>query len=70
MTTYSVTLNERSAFGKSVALYLRSLEALDIMVEKLTPARQGSYYRSQEDIRAGRVYEAKSGQDMLNQILG
>lgn len=39
------------------------------MVEKLTPARQGSYYRSQEDIRAGRVYEAKSGQDMLNQIL-
>lgn len=31
--------------------------------------RRGSYYRSQEDIRAGRVYKAKSGQDMLNQIL-
>lgn len=70
MTTYSVTLNERSAFGKSVALYLRSLEALGVMIEKLTPIRRGSYYRSQEDIRAGRVYEAKNGRDMLNQILG
>ena len=70
MTTYSVTLNERSAFGKSVALHLRSLEALGVMIEKLTPIRRGSYYRSQEDIRAGRVYEAKDGRDMLNQILG
>ncbi len=70
MTTYSVTLNERSAFGKSVALYLRSLEALGVMIEKLSAVRRGSYYRSQEDIRAGRVYEAKDAQDMLKQILG
>ena len=45
MATYTITLNERTSTGKALMAYL---EALGVLVSKVTPKAKSSYQRSQE----------------------
>lgn len=52
MATYTITLNERTSSGKVLMAYL---EALGVLVSKVTPKAKSSYLRSLEDKLSGRV---------------
>ncbi|MBQ8099312.1 MAG: hypothetical protein IJ244_07305 [Bacteroidaceae bacterium] len=65
MATYTITLNERTASGKALMSYL---QALGVLVQKVSPAKKSSYERSQEDIRAGRVEKFSSSDEMFQSL--
>ena len=65
MATYTITLNERTASGKALMDYL---QALGVLVQKVTPAKKSSYERSQDDIREGRVEKFASADDMFKSL--
>ena len=65
MATYAIALNERTASGKALVPYLREL---GVLVEKITPAKKSSYFRSQEDIRQGRVEKYASSEEMFKSL--
>ena len=65
MATYKITLNERTNSGKALLAYL---QALGVMVQKVTPKRKSSYERSQEDIRAGRIEKFASSEEMFESL--
>ena len=65
MATYKITLNERINSGKALLAYL---QALGVMVQKVTPKRKSSYERSQEDIRAGRIEKFASSEEMFESL--
>ena len=65
MATYTITLNERTASGKALRSYL---QALGVLVQKVTPAKKSSYERSQDDIREGRVEKFASADDMFKSL--
>lgn len=65
MATYTITLNERTASGKALMSYL---QALGVLVKKVTPAKKSSYERSQDDIREGRVEKFESADDMFKSL--
>ena len=65
MATYTITLNERTSSGKALMEYL---QALGVLVQKITPAKKSSYERSQEDIREGRVEKFSSSEDMFKSL--
>ena len=65
MATYKITLNERTNSGKALLAYL---QALGVMVQKVTPKRKSSYERSQDDIRAGRIEKVASSEEMVESL--
>ena len=65
MATYTITLNERTASGKALMEYL---QALGVLISKVTPKAKSSYVRSQEDKRAGRVESFSSSEEMFKSL--
>ena len=65
MATYTITLNERTAKGKALMEYL---QALGILVKKVSPKAKSSYQRSQEDKQAGRVEKFSSSEEMFKSL--
>ena len=65
MSTFTITINERTKSGKALIAYLK---ALGVLMNKVTPKTKGSYLRSQEDIIAGRVETFSSSEEMFNSL--
>ena len=65
MATYAVTLNERTANGKALMAYL---QALGVLVRKISPKSKGSFLRSQEDKLAGRIETFGSSEEMFQSL--
>ena len=65
MATYTITLNERTASGKALMSYL---QALGVLVKKVTPAKKSSYECSQEDIREGRIEKFDSADELFESL--
>ena len=65
MATYTITLNERTSNGKALMAYL---EALGVLISKVTPKKKSSYLRSQEDKQAGRVEKFSSSEEMFDSL--
>ncbi len=65
MATYAITLNERSAKGKAL---IECLQALGVVISKVTPKAKSSYVRSQEDKQAGRVESFSSSEEMFKSL--
>ena len=67
MATYTLTINERSTQGKALLAYL---EALKINIRPATKAtrRKGSFERSLDDIRHGRVTSYNSIDDLFKDL--
>jgi len=65
MATYTITLNERTASGKALMEYL---QALGVLIPKVTPKAKSSYVRSQEDKLAGRVESFSSSEEMFKSL--
>ena len=65
MATYTITLNERTASGKALMAYL---QALGVLVRKVSPKEKSSYLRSQEDKAAGRVETFASSEEMFESL--
>ena len=65
MATYTITLNERTSSGKALMSYL---QALGVLISKVTPKAKGSYLRSQEDKRAGRVEAFSTSEEMFESL--
>ena len=65
MATYTITLNERTTSGKALMAYL---QALGVLMHKVSPKAKSSYELSQEDIREGRVEKFASSDDMFKSL--
>lgn len=65
MATYTITLNERSSSGKALMAYL---QALGVLMHKVSPKVKSSYLRSQEDKKAGRVEKFSSSEEMFKSL--
>ena len=65
MTTYAITLNERTNAGKALLSYLQTL---GVLLTEITPKRKTGYIRSQEDIRKGRVEKIASSDEMFQSL--
>ncbi len=65
MATYTITLNERTTSGKALIKYL---QALGVLMHKVTPKSKSSYLRSQEDKQAGRVEKFSSSEEMFKSL--
>ena len=65
MATYTITLNERTSSGKALIEYL---QALGLLVKKVSPKAKSSYQRSQEDKQAGRIEKFSSSEEMFKSL--
>ena len=65
MATYTITLNERTAHGKALMAYLRSL---GVVVNKESRKGKSSFQRSQDDVKARRVETFASAEDMFTSL--
>ena len=65
MATYAITLNERTTTGKALMAYL---QALGVLVKKISPKAKGSLARSREDKLAGRVESFASSEEMFKSL--
>lgn len=65
MATYMITLNEKTTSGKALMTYL---QALGVMVQKVTPQKKSSFERSLEDICAGRIEKFESSEEMFKSL--
>jgi hypothetical protein len=65
MATYTITLNERTSSGKALMEYL---QALGVLITKVTPKKKSSYVRSQEDKLAGRIEKFSSSEEMFKSL--
>ena len=65
MATYTIKINERTARGKALMEYLN---ALGVLINKVSPKTKSSYLRSQEDIQAGRVEKFSSSEEMFKSL--
>ena len=65
MATYTITLNERTSSGKALVEYL---QALGVLISKVSPKAKSSYVSSQEDKLAGRVESFSSSEEMFKSL--
>ena len=65
MATYTITLNERSTSGKALMAYL---QALGVLLQRVSPKTKSSYTLSQEDKKAGRIEKFSSAEEMFNSL--
>lgn len=63
MATYTVTINERTNIGKQLVAFLKDIGAIK-------DEKKGTLDQALKDVEEGRVYTAKSVEDMMKQILG
>ena len=65
MATYTIKINERTARGKALMEYLN---ALGVLINKVSPKTKSSYVSPQEDIQAGRVEKFSSSEEMFKSL--
>lgn len=65
MATYTITLNERTTSGKALIEYLN---ALGILMHKVSAKEKSSYLSSQEDKLAGRIEKFSSSEEMFESL--
>lgn len=65
MATYTITLNERTTSGKALIEYLN---ALGILMHKISAKEKSSYLSSQEDKLAGRIEKFSSSEEMFESL--
>lgn len=65
MATYTITLNERTTSGKALVEYLN---ALGILMRKVSAKEKSGYLRSQEDKLAGRIEKFSSSEEMFESL--
>ena len=65
MATYTIKINERTARGKALMDYLN---ALGVLINKVSPKTKSSYVSSLEDIQAGRVEKFSSSEEMFKSL--
>lgn len=65
LATYTITVNERSSWGKALMNYLH---ALGVIVQRVPSKSKSSYIRSQEDKKAGRVESFDSSEEMFESL--
>ena len=65
MATYTISLNERTASGKALIAYL---QALGVLMHKVSSRSKSSYLRSQEDKSAGRIEKFSSSEEMFKSL--
>lgn len=65
MATYTITLNEHTTSGKALIEYLN---ALGILMHKVSAKEKSSYLSSQEDKLAGRVEKFSSSEEMFESL--
>ena len=65
MTTITISYDGRNKLARSVVEFIRSLDVFTITEQ---PSTKGSYQRSQEDIRAGRVETFSSSSEMFQSL--
>lgn len=68
MATYTVTINERTSIGKSLATLLSSMRDVVQIKKQDSPQKKGLDI-ALDDVKNGRVYKAKSVDDMMKKIL-
>jgi 5S rRNA maturation endonuclease (ribonuclease M5) len=66
MTTYTITINERTNSGKKLMEYLKSIEG--IKVEK-AKTKNLALDEAIDDIKNGRTYTAKNADDLIKSCL-
>lgn len=67
MATYSVTINERNCPGVELVMRLSNMTGIKFEKMSTKKTRKSSLDRSPDDIKAGRVFEAKDGSDSVRQ---
>ena len=67
MATYAININERSVAGRGLLAYL---QALDVIIEQLTPRKKNGLDVALDDVKHGRVYHAANAEQMFKDILG
>jgi hypothetical protein len=67
MATYTITINEKSKAGKNLAAFLRSSKDVISFREA---RKDPDLEEALEDVRQGRVFEAKDADDLIRQCLG
>ena len=67
MATYSMTINERSNDGQALLAYLSALK-IDLQRMPTIRLRKGSYERSMEDIKHGRIEKFASADEMCKSL--
>ena len=67
MATYSMTINERSNAGQALLAYLSALK-IDLQRMPTIRLRKGSYERSMEDIKHGRIEKFSSADEMCKSL--
>ena len=66
MSTYAITINERTTSGTALMAYL---QALGVIVKRITPTKaESSFIRSQQDKLAGRVEQFESSEEMFKSL--
>lgn len=66
MATYMVTIDERTKAGKMLLNYLLGL---GLIKDKAALQKKTGFEEAEDDIKAGRVYTAKSAGDLFNQLM-
>ena len=66
MAIYTVMIDERTNAGKQLLNYLLGL---GLVREKVVSRRKSGFEEAENDIKAGRVYTAKSASDLFNQLM-
>lgn len=65
MATMTISYDGRNKLARSVVEFIRSLDVFTITEQ---PTGKGSFQRSQDDIRAGRVETFASSSDMFQSL--
>ncbi|MEN8121371.1 MAG: hypothetical protein ABFS35_13545 [Bacteroidota bacterium] len=63
MATYTITINERTATGKNLVAFLRSLKNV-VSISKIAAIDE-----SLADVRNGKTYKAKNAKDLIEKCL-
>lgn len=66
MATYTVTIDERTNAGRMLLNYLLGL---GLVKDKVVSRKKTGFEEAEDDIKAGRVYTAKSASDLFNQLM-
>lgn len=69
MATYTISINERTIWGRGLVDYLRRIPVNLTLVTKGKKHKTG-IDEALEDVKHGRVLQAESVDDMFKQILG
>jgi hypothetical protein len=66
MTTLTLTVDDSSLAGKHFIGFLKNLDFISVVSQK--QQRKNGLEKALEDVKMGRVYQAKSVEDLMNQM--